>query len=112
MEARLACVIAAATLHCGSDRRAMSAGHALSADSGRSRDDSHGDTRPLAGFQLEPEDVWLLARVAAGDTTEKVARQLGVSERTIRRRLRAIADDLGVDSTIEAVVRAVRLGLI
>jgi DNA-binding NarL/FixJ family response regulator len=37
---------------------------------------------------------------------------MGRSERTVRRRLRTIADEIGVDSTIEAVVYAVRARLI
>ena len=49
---------------------------------------------------------------AEGQTTDAVARRLGVSERTVRRRLRAVADLLGVGSTMEAVVSAVRAGLI
>jgi DNA-binding NarL/FixJ family response regulator len=45
-------------------------------------------------------------------TVETVARRLDMSDRTLRRRVRAIADDLGVDSTIEAIVWAVRHQLI
>jgi DNA-binding NarL/FixJ family response regulator len=37
---------------------------------------------------------------------------MGRSERTVRRRLRTIADEIGVDSTIEVVVHAVRARLI
>lgn len=54
----------------------------------------------------------LLALLAEGRTVDVVARRLGLSERTVRRRLRALADELGVDSTIEVVVHAVRAGLI
>ena len=57
-------------------------------------------------------DLAILAALADGLTTEVVARRHGVSERTIRRRLRTIADEIGVDSTIEAVVYAVRNSLI
>jgi len=53
-----------------------------------------------------------LARLAEGHTVDRIARDLDVSERTVRRRLRAAADHLGADSTIQAVVTAVRRGLI
>lgn len=61
---------------------------------------------------LDPLDLEILGLVAEGQTTDAVARRLGVSERTVRRRLRAVADLLGVGSTMEAVVSAVRAGLI
>jgi DNA-binding NarL/FixJ family response regulator len=61
---------------------------------------------------LDPHDVEILALVADGHTTDAVGRRLGLSERTVRRRLRAVADQLEVGSTIEAVVHAVRHGLI
>ena len=56
----------------------------------------------------EADDLELLGLLAEGHTVETVGRRLGVSDRTVRRRLRAIADDIGVDSTIEVVVHAVR----
>jgi len=54
----------------------------------------------------------LLRLLAEGLTTEAVARRKCISERTVRRRLRALADEIGVDSTIQVVVRAVRDDLI
>ena len=61
-----------------------------------------------------PEDVDLeiLGLLAAGQTVDGAARRVGLSGRTVRRRLRALADDLGVESTMETVVHAVRSGLI
>ncbi|GAA2012034.1 helix-turn-helix domain-containing protein [Nocardioides kribbensis] len=59
-----------------------------------------------------PEELAVLALVSRGLTVTAVARRLDVSERTVRRRLRTAADDLGVDSTIEAVLAAVRRRLI
>ena len=58
------------------------------------------------------EDVRILVLVAEGMTTDVIARRVGLSERTVRRRLRTVADDLGVDSSIEVVVHAVRRGII
>lgn len=67
---------------------------------------------PHAAVGLDPVDRQVLALVAEGLTTDLVSRRLGLSERTVRRRLRAVADDLGVATTIEAVVLAVRDGAI
>lgn len=63
-------------------------------------------------WEPDPTDVAILGMLAEGQTVEVVARRFGLSERTVRRRLRALADELGVDSTIETVVHAVRAGLI
>lgn len=57
-----------------------------------------------------PEDLVLLSLLAEGHTLRAVARRLALSERTVRRRLHALTDELGVGSTIEAVVLAVREG--
>lgn len=57
-------------------------------------------------------DVAILVLLADGHTVHTVARRVGMSERTVRRRLRLMADDLGVETTIEVVVHAVRTGLI
>jgi DNA-binding NarL/FixJ family response regulator len=64
------------------------------------------------GWAPQPRDVEILSLLAAGLTTDVIARKVGLSERTVRRRLRAIADEIGVDSSIEVVVHAVRAGLI
>lgn len=61
---------------------------------------------------VDRTDLAILTLLAAGSTVDVVARTVGLSERTVRRRLRLIADDLGVETTIEVVVKAVRAGLI
>jgi DNA-binding NarL/FixJ family response regulator len=60
----------------------------------------------------ESVDVEILRLTAAGLTIEVVGRRLDLSERTVRRRLRALADEVGVDTSIEVVVHAVRTGVI
>ncbi|WP_205472700.1 helix-turn-helix domain-containing protein [Nocardioides sp. SYSU D00038] len=67
---------------------------------------------PDAGWTPDHVDLRILGHLAEGRTVEYVARALGVSERTVRRRLRGTCDAIGVDSTIEAVVHAVRRGYI
>lgn len=59
-----------------------------------------------------PDDVRLLAGLARGETVAVVARRTGVSPRTVRRRVRLPADEIGVDTTIEVVVDVVRRGLV
>ncbi len=61
---------------------------------------------------LSREDVELLGLLARGLPLEAVARRLGTSERTVRRRTKAICDRLGVTAPIEAVVWAARQGLV
>jgi len=61
---------------------------------------------------LDPIDEQLLRLLSEGSTLEVAARRSGLSERTARRRLRALADDLGVDTTMQLVVHVVRAGLI
>ena len=54
----------------------------------------------------------LAAGGAAAVALNAIARELGVSERTLRRRVRLICDRLGVKTPIEAVVWAARNRLI
>ncbi|GAA1516799.1 helix-turn-helix domain-containing protein [Nocardioides humi] len=57
-------------------------------------------------------DLEILGLLAQGLTIDAIGRKIGLSDRTVRRRLRTVADELGVDSSIEVVVHAVRAGLI
>ena len=68
--------------------------------------------RRVPAWSPRPGDLELLSQLADGRTVDTIARRMDVSERTVRRRLRAVADEIGVDSTIEAVVYAVRSRLI
>jgi DNA-binding NarL/FixJ family response regulator len=69
-------------------------------------------TSVAATVRLPDADIALLAHIATGAPTEVIARRLDVSERTVRRRLRAICERLCVHTTVEAVVWAVRRGLV
>ena len=57
---------------------------------------------------LSDDDLAVLRPLSRGLTTDAIARELGVSERTLRRRVRLICDRIGVKTPIEAVVWAVR----
>ncbi|WP_394347356.1 LuxR C-terminal-related transcriptional regulator [Streptomonospora litoralis] len=61
---------------------------------------------------LSDDELQLLAEIATGVTTDVAARRLELSARTLRRRLRGICDELGVNTPIEAVVWAARKQLI
>ncbi|MEV6367920.1 response regulator transcription factor [Micromonospora sp. WP24] len=61
---------------------------------------------------LDAEDLRLLRLLATGLPLETVARRMGLSERTVRRRIRAVCDRLGVAAPIQAVVWAARRGLL
>ena len=68
--------------------------------------------KPPGLNRLAADQLDILSLLAQGQTVEAIARRLNVSERTVRRRVRAVTVELGVDSTIEAVVWAVRQQLI
>ncbi|EHR63661.1 LuxR C-terminal-related transcriptional regulator [Saccharomonospora cyanea] len=61
--------------------------------------------------RLADRDVELLRLLAKGLPLDAVARRVGLSERTVRRRVRDVCDRIGVSTRIEAVVWAVRQGL-
>ncbi|MEU4779117.1 LuxR C-terminal-related transcriptional regulator [Micromonospora sp. NPDC023633] len=61
---------------------------------------------------LDEEDLRLLRLLATGAPLETVARRSAMSERTVRRRIRAICDRLGVTAPIQAVVWAARRGML
>ncbi|GIF66608.1 hypothetical protein Ais01nite_46430 [Asanoa ishikariensis] len=61
---------------------------------------------------LDDDDLALLRLLAEGLSIELVARQLFTSDRTVRRRTRAICDRLGVATPIAAVAQAARRGLL
>lgn len=60
--------------------------------------------RPELGRQF------LLEQLMAGATDEVIARTLGISLRTVRRRVAELMSDLGVDTRFQAGVEAVRRG--
>lgn len=57
---------------------------------------------------LSDEDLAILRPLSRGLTTDAIAREFNISERTLRRRVRTICDQVGVNTPIEAVVWAVR----
>jgi DNA-binding NarL/FixJ family response regulator len=66
----------------------------------------------LATEELSHQDVELLELLAGGLALDAVARRMGTSERTVRRRVRGICDRLGLRTPIQAVAWAARRGLV
>lgn len=60
--------------------------------------------------QPVPRDLQVLTLLAGGATDESIARQLGMSTRTIERRVRAMLDRLGAETRFQAGVQAARRG--
>jgi DNA-binding CsgD family transcriptional regulator len=61
---------------------------------------------------LECDDVELLALTAEGLTPSGIGRRMALNERTVRRRLSRLCERLGVSTPMQAVVWAVRHGVI
>jgi DNA-binding NarL/FixJ family response regulator len=66
----------------------------------------------MAVPELSGEETELLRLLASGLSAEAMARRLHTSERTVRRRVKALCDRLGYPSAIQVVVWAVRQGLL
>jgi DNA-binding NarL/FixJ family response regulator len=65
-----------------------------------------------ANLALDDQSRRLLAMVATGQSNAQMARSLFVSEATVKRRLRAVFDELGVANRVEAVAEAARRGVL
>lgn len=61
---------------------------------------------------LTPREREVLQRLAEGLSNKAIARSLGISEHTVKFHITALLGKLGVQSRTEAVVRAMRLGLV
>ncbi len=72
---------------------------------------SEPPTQPPAET-LTPRELEVLQLLAEGLPNKTIARQLSISEHTVKFHLNAIMSKLGAQSRTEAVVRATRLGLI
>jgi two-component system nitrate/nitrite response regulator NarL len=62
--------------------------------------------------ELTPREREVLQLLARGHSNKEIARQLGISEHTVKFHVNSILGKLNVQSRTEAVVRATRLGLV
>ena len=62
--------------------------------------------------ELTPRELEVLQLVSEGLANKVIARNLGISEHTVKFHVNAILGKLGAQSRTEAVVRATRAGLI
>jgi DNA-binding NarL/FixJ family response regulator len=67
-----------------------------------------GDDQPL----LSDRQIEILQAIADGSTTKQVARDLGITQKTVHNHLNAIYRRLDTQSLTHAVLSAVRLGII
>jgi DNA-binding CsgD family transcriptional regulator len=68
--------------------------------------------RPGTGTAADQRDRLILSLLAAGAPDATIARQTGVSQRTVERRVRALMDQLGAGTRFQAGVQAARRGLL
>lgn len=61
---------------------------------------------------LSPEHIRVLELVVEGWTDDRIARELGLSFSSVRRRLKEAARILGANSRVQLAVRAVEGGLV
>ena len=59
---------------------------------------------------LDRRDTAILTLLAAGASDATIARQSGISQRTVERRVRALMDQLGAGTRFQAGVQAARRG--
>lgn len=62
--------------------------------------------------RVSDDEIRLLSLLADGLPVEAIARRLALSDRTVRRRSRALCDRLGARAPIQVVAWAARNGLI
>jgi DNA-binding CsgD family transcriptional regulator/predicted transcriptional regulator len=103
----------AARLTAATQGSGLDVGSAASTTTGAAggRVSADGPPDPATGLRAPTVDERdLLAFVAAGATDDVIARQLGISPRTLRRRLHDLFDELGASNRFHAGVEAARRG--
>ncbi len=68
---------------------------------------------PVAeSLDLTPRQLDVLRHLAAGQSTDRIAQTLGISQATVRNHMRGILAGLDAHTRLEAVIRAHELGLV
>lgn len=72
-----------------------------------------GEALPMPdGAALDEQERELIGMLADGIVLDAISRRLNISERTVRRRVRALCDRIGVDNPVQVVVWAARVGVL
>ena len=69
-------------------------------------------SQPVQAESLSPRETQVLALLAQGAANKQIARQLEISERTVKAHVTGILNKLGASSRTEAVAIAMRSGLL
>ena len=72
------------------------------------KDDGAPEGRP----EISPRELSVLSSVAAGQSNKQIGRLLGISQKTVRNHLSRIFHKLRAGNRTEAVMKAMRLGLL
>jgi DNA-binding CsgD family transcriptional regulator len=75
-------------------------------------DPSHVLPESSESTHLTPRQMTVLRQLGAGKSTRDIAESLGISTETVRNHVRGLTARLGVNSRLEAVIRAHELGLL
>jgi sugar-specific transcriptional regulator TrmB/DNA-binding CsgD family transcriptional regulator len=71
-----------------------------------------GNDPTLASPPVDAHDRDLLTLLVAGHKDEAIAHQLGISRRTVQRRIRRLMDKIGANSRSQVILQAARRGLL
>jgi two-component system, NarL family, response regulator LiaR len=69
-------------------------------------------SRPRGGALLTPRETEVLALIARGQPNKVIARELGISEKTVKTHVSNVLGKLGVSDRTQAALYAVREGLV
>ena len=69
-------------------------------------------SRPSPASLLTPRETEVLALIARGQPNKVIARELGVSEKTVKTHVSNVLGKLGVTDRTQAALYAVREGLV
>jgi DNA-binding NarL/FixJ family response regulator len=70
------------------------------------------DSAPVQEKQLDRRDARILSLLSDGRSDSTIARESGISLRTVERRVRSLMDRLGAKTRFQAGVQAARRGWI
>lgn len=87
-------------------------GYPLDNERGEAAEGIVPGSRQALGCQLTPRELEVVRQLAEGKSNRLIARTLGISERTVKVHLKTVFSKLRVTSRTEAVLSALRLGLV